>query len=97
MGRPEGAATRDTTTSAMEALVVEQGTLHQRQWDRLTEVARGILLAVAMQADVQLLAARTLTTYALGPKSTVASALEDLIEREILVRRTGDTSAYELR
>lgn len=53
------------------------------------------MLTLATQPDVQLLAARTLATFALGPKSTVASILEDLTEREILVRRAvGETSAY---
>lgn len=94
-GRPEGTAVRNTAINAMEALVVEQGALHQRQWDRLTEVAKAVLLTVATQTDIQLLAARTLATFSLGPKSTVASALEDLVEREILVRRAGDAGAYD--
>ncbi len=94
-GRPEGTAARDTAIGAMEALVVEQGALHQRQWERLTEVTKTVLLTVATQPDVQLLAARTLATFALGPKSTVSSALEELTEREILVRRAGETGAYD--
>ncbi len=92
--RSDGSATRDATVNAMEALVVEQGALHQRQWDRLTDVARAVLLTLATDPNVQLLAASTLTTFALGAKSTVASAIEDLVAREILVRGVGDVRAY---
>ncbi len=93
--RTEGSATRDAIISAMEALVVEQGALHQRQWDRLTDVARAVLLALATRPNVQLLAATTLATFALGAKSTVASAIDELVAREILVRATGDVSTYD--
>ena len=94
-GRPAGSATRDTTINAMEALVVEQGALHQRQWDRLTDVGRAVLLTLATQPRVQLLAANTLTTFALGAKSTVASAIDDLVAREILVRGVVEARTYD--
>lgn len=93
--RADGRATRKVVLSAMEVLVVEQGALHQRQWDRLTDVARGILLVAAMFPDHPLTAAKTLTSFALGPKSTVQSAIEELAEREVLVRRAPNTALYD--
>ena len=94
-GRPDGSAAREAAINAMEALVVEQGALHQRQWDRLTDVARAVLLTLATDPNIQLLAASTLTTFALGAKSTVASAIEDLVAREILARGAGDARGYD--
>ena len=60
--------------------LLEQGALHQRQWDRLTDVARGVVIALVAAPEAQLLAAKTLTDFSLGPKSTVSSTLDDLIE-----------------
>lgn len=93
--RADGVAARDAAERAMEDLVLEQGALHQRQWDRLTDVARNIVIALASSPDIQLLAAKTLTDFGLGPKSTASSALEDLVEREVLVRRGGQSRAYD--
>lgn len=92
--RSDGESARDAAEQAMEDLVLEQGALHQRQWDRLTDVTRSILVALARNAEVQILAAKTLTDFGLGPKSTVSSALDDLVGREVLVRRGQHGGAY---
>lgn len=86
LARPSGVARRDAAGEAMEVLVREQGALHQRQWDRLTDAGRRVLLALAAEPGARLLAAETLRNYSLGPKSTVSGTLEDMMEREVLVR-----------
>lgn len=81
-----GVAERHAPETAMEALVREEGALHQRQWDRLREVAQRVLVVLATAPDVAILAAETLERFSLGPKSTVARALNDLVHDEVLVR-----------
>lgn len=85
--RPAGEAGRYAAHEAMEALVREQGALHLRLWERLTDVARRTLVTLATRPGVQPLAADTLAAYSLGPKSTVSSALDDLVAREVLARQ----------
>lgn len=92
--RPAGAATRHAADEAMDALVREQGALHQRQWDSLTDVERSVLATITARPEVQLLAASTLREFTLGPKSTVASAVEELVVREVLVRQSGTGPSY---
>ena len=84
---------RDTAELAMRDLVLEQGALHQRQWDALTDVARAITSVLARHPDVQLLASKTLVDFALGPKSTVKSALDEMLAREVLARVSHGTGA----
>jgi hypothetical protein len=86
LAQPAGEVARDSATAAMEVLVREQGALHQRQWDGLTETGRRVLLALAADPDARLLATDTLRTNNLGSKSTVADTVEALVEREVLVR-----------
>jgi hypothetical protein len=93
LARPEGVAARDAAVVAMETLVREQASLHQRQWDGLTETGRAVLLALAAEPDARLLATETLVAYRLGSKSTVASTLETLVEREVLVRHAPAAAA----
>lgn len=95
IARTDGAAMREAAERALDMLVHEQGAMHERQWDRLTDVARALLIALASTPDLQILAARTLADFALGPKSTVGSALDDLVDREVLVRRPGRAVAYD--
>lgn len=90
-----GSADMAAPDRALYDLVIEQGALHQRQWDQLPDNARSALIALAMEPDVQLLAAATLKRYALGPKSTVSDVLDDLCEREILFRRTSSVTTFE--
>ena len=94
LARPNGQVARDAAGVAMEVLVREQGALHQRQWDALTETGRQVLVALAADPDARLLATDTLRVYNLGSKSTVAGTLEALVEREVLLRETsGGASA----
>ncbi len=92
--RSNGNAVRDAADYAMNDLVIEQGAVHQRQWDGLTDVARGIAATLARNPDVQLLASKTLTEFGLGPKSTVKSALDDMVAREVLSRNVKAGGAY---
>lgn len=56
-------------------------------WDRLKRGAKRILEVLASVPHLRhLLADATLTTYRLGAKSTVQSALQQLVEDELLVR-----------
>jgi hypothetical protein len=95
--QPGGEVARNAAAVAMEVLVREQAALHQRQWDGLTETGRQVLLALAAEPGARPLATETLRNYNLGPKSTVASTLDALVEREVLVRgedASGATAGY---
>ena len=89
-----GDVARDSAAVAMDVLVREQGALHQRQWDGLTDSGRRVLLTLAAEPDARLLAAETLRTYNLGAKSTVSSTIEALVARELLVRTADASVAY---
>jgi hypothetical protein len=47
---------------------------------------QAVLRTFAADADIQITAAATIRTYRLGPKSTVQSAVEALVEEEHLNR-----------
>ena len=87
--RATGIAMRNDAEHAMDLLVLEQGAMHQRQWEQLSDVSRGLLIALVTAPATQLLAARSLIEYNLGPKSTASSALAELVAREVLTRRDG--------
>ena len=95
--REQGAgwAVPGAEVGALEALVREQSALYQREWDRLKRGPRRILEVVAAIPDLRhLLGDETLKAYRIGAKSTVQSALQQLVEDELLVRAAGEGAGY---
>jgi hypothetical protein len=88
-------ASRASVAEAMELLVREQSSLHARQWATLDEVARRILLVVAVEPRTPITAADTLERFRLGPKSTVHRVLNELVSGEVLVEQGSDGLAYD--
>jgi hypothetical protein len=93
--RGAGWAVPGAEADALEALVREQSALYQREWDRLAQRAKRLLEVLAAAPDVrQLLSDETLKSYRLGAKSTVQSALKQLVEDELLVRTPDSPAGY---
>jgi hypothetical protein len=78
----------DRVAAVMDRLVIEQGSLHERLWSRLGPVDQMLLRLVAglERTSLSLTSAETLSTWDLGAKSTVQSALDRLVTQELLVR-----------
>lgn len=80
---------------AMERLVREAGALFLAQWLARSAAEQRILRALAAEQGAPLLSARTLQQYRLGPKSTVGSALNRLVEQEVLTRDDGGQYTFD--
>ena len=90
-----GRASKADVAEAMELLVKEQASLHARQWGSLDDVARRILLVVAVDPRAPITAADTLERFRLGPKSTVHRVVSDLISEEVLVDQGPEGLSYD--
>jgi hypothetical protein len=90
-----GKASTADVVEAMELLVKEQASLHARQWGVLDDVARRILLVVAVEPQTPITAADTLERFRLGPKSTVHRTLNELVTGEVLVDQGPGGLAYD--
>ncbi|HET9984112.1 MAG TPA: hypothetical protein VFQ38_11015 [Longimicrobiales bacterium] len=84
--RGSGAVGAADVDVAFEALVEEQAELFRALWSGLSARQQGVLRAFAAEPDVQITAARTAHAYHLGPKSSVQTALDALVEAEHLAR-----------
>lgn len=90
-----GKGSEADVVEAMELLVKEQASLHARQWGVLDDVARRILLVVAVEPKTPITAADTLERFRLGPKSTVHRTLSELVAGEVLVDQGSEGLAYD--
>lgn len=78
---PDGAA-----AASMERLVRELAALHETVWRGLPTSQAKVMRALAAEPGLQAMSADASRRYGLGPKSTVSSALDALVEAELLAR-----------
>ncbi|HKB12696.1 MAG TPA: hypothetical protein VKD69_18665 [Vicinamibacterales bacterium] len=88
-GRGRRKAQLEDLHAALKRLLLEQQTMFEALWQRLTLGQRAVLRAVVVEEGVNLLAADTRTRHRLGGASTVQAALAALA-REDVVAREGD-------
>jgi len=69
-----------------DGLISEQSELYRVLWTKLDARAQSVLRAFAADPDVQITAAESSRRFRLGPKSSVHSAVERLVEAEHLTR-----------
>jgi hypothetical protein len=84
-----GEALEGAAANSMERLVREQASFHEGVWRGLSVAQARVLRAMAAEEGLQITSADAARRYGLGPKSTVSSALDALVEDELLSR--GDT------
>ena len=80
---------------AFERTVREQGALYDLLWQKLDARERAVLRAFAADPAIQIMAAESSRRFGLGPKSTVYSAVERLVEAEHLVRPAPGTYTFD--
>jgi len=80
---------------AFERTVREQGALFDLLWSRLDAREQGVLRAFAANEAVQITSAETIRRFRLGPKSSVYSTVERLVEAEHLARRGTGRYAFD--
>jgi hypothetical protein len=85
-------ATLDDLHRALRRLLVEQQTMFEGLWQRLTLAQRAVLRAVVLEEGKELLSAEVRERHRLGGASTVQAALAALV-RDDLVMRDGDRYA----
>jgi AAA+ ATPase superfamily predicted ATPase len=85
---PEGAAGPGSVDGAIVEIVTQDDPALRRTFDDLTPLQQRILRAVAAGAD-QLHSTATRERFGLGAASSVATGLEALVSRSILVRTEG--------
>ena len=86
--RSKRRATLDDLHAALKRLLIEQHTLFDVIWQRLTLMQRAVLRAVVLEEGRELLSGDVRTRHRLGGPSTVQAALAALV-REDLVAREG--------
>jgi hypothetical protein len=79
-------ATLDDLHQALRRLLIEQQTVFEAMWQRLTLPQRAVLRAVVLEQGTELLSADVRTRHRLGGPSTVQAALAALIRDEIVAR-----------
>jgi AAA+ ATPase superfamily predicted ATPase len=82
-------ATFDDLHQALKRLLVEQETMFEAMWQRLTLPQRAVLRAVVLEEGHELLSADARTRHRLGGASTVQAALGAL-RRDDVISREGD-------
>jgi DNA-binding transcriptional ArsR family regulator len=73
--------------AARDQSIRVQDALYAAQWRSLNPASQRILRALAQERDLQLTSADALGRFRLGPKSTVNSTAQRLVEDEILTVR----------
>jgi uncharacterized protein len=79
-------ATLDDLHAALKRLLLEQQTIFEAVWQRLTLGQRAVLRAVVVEDGQNLLAADTRTRHRLGGPSTVQAALLALAREDVIAR-----------
>jgi hypothetical protein len=85
-GRNRRGATLDDLHQALKRLLVEQQTVFEAMWQRLTLQQRAVLRAVVLEEGTELLSSDVRTRHRLGGPSTVQAALAALVRDEIVTR-----------
>src|SRR5437763_5252120 len=79
-------ASLDDLHAALKRLLLEQQTMFEALWQRLTLGQRAVLRAVVVEDGQNLLAADTRTRHRLGGASTVQAALVALAREDVIAR-----------
>jgi hypothetical protein len=79
-------ASLDDLHAALKRLLLEQQTMFEAVWQRLTLAQRAVLRAVVVEDGRNLMAADTRTRHRLGGSSTVQAALIALAREDIVAR-----------
>jgi len=85
-GRNRRRATLDDLHQALKRLLVEQQTMFEAIWQRLTLPQRAVLRAVVLEEGTELLSAEVRTRHRLGGASTVQAALAALVRDDVVAR-----------
>jgi hypothetical protein len=76
----------DDLHATLHRLLLEQDTMFEATWQRLTLAQRAVLRAVVLEQGSALLAAETRHRYRLGPASSVQAALLALQRLDVVAR-----------
>jgi len=79
-------ATLDDLHQALRRLLVEQQTMYEAVWQRLTLAQRAVLRAVVLEEGRELLSADVRTRHRLGGPSTVQASLAALARQDVITR-----------
>src|SRR3954451_14782824 len=85
-GRGRRRATLDDLHQALKRLLIEQQTMFESVWQRLTLAQRAVLRAVVVEDGRNLMSAETRTRHRLGGPSTVQAALIALVREDVVAR-----------
>lgn len=80
---------------AMERLVREGAALYEAVWRGLSTGQARVLRALAAEPDLAVTSADAARRYNLGPKSTVSTALDALVDSELLYRQDGGGYGFD--
>src|SRR3954469_5477683 len=81
-------ATLDDLHAALKRLLLEQQTMFEAVWQRLTLAQRAVLRAVVVEDGRNLMSAETRTRHRLGGPSTVQAALIALVREDVVARES---------
>jgi uncharacterized protein len=79
-------ATLDDLHQALKRLLIEQQTIFEAMWQRLTLQQRAVLRAVVLEQGTELLSSDVRTRHRLGGPSTVQAALGALLREDLVAR-----------
>lgn len=79
-------ATLDDLHQALRRLLIEQQTMYEVVWQRLTLGQRAVLRAVVLEEGRELLSADARTRHRLGGPSTVQASLAALVREDLIAR-----------
>ena len=79
-------ATLDHLHQTLGRLLLEQETMFEAVWQRLTLAQRGVLRAVVLQNGRELLSADTRARYRLGGPSSIQASLAALVKQDLLLK-----------
>src|SRR5204862_5953351 len=79
-------ATLDDLHQALHRLLVEQQTMFEVMWERLTLAQRAVLRAVVLEEGQELLSADVRARQRLGGPSTVQASLAALVRDDLVAR-----------
>ena len=85
-GRNRRRATLEDLHQALKRLLVEQQTMFEAMWQRLTLQQRAVLRAVVLEQGTELLSSDVRTRHRLGGPSTVQAALGALLRDDVIAR-----------
>src|SRR3954469_2837427 len=81
-------ASLDDLHAALKRLLLEQQTMFEAVWQRLTLAQRAVLRAVVVEDGRNLMSAETRTRHRLGGPSTVQAALIALVREDVVARES---------